>query len=70
MWIYCISNLDVICTDMSCGFKVMCVDFRQYHFSPLILIDDGLEFAGQITVLLAQLVVAVTVLLDLILNIQ
>ncbi len=55
---------------MSCGFKVMCVDFRQYHFSSLILIDDGLEFAGQITVLLAQLVVAVTVLLDLILNIH
>lgn len=59
-----------MCTGMSCGFNVMCVDFRQYHFSPLILIYDGLEFAGQITVLLAQLVVAVTVLLDLILNVH
>lgn len=48
----------------------MCVDFRHYHFSPLILIYDGLEFAGQISVLLAQLVVVVTVMLDLILNIH
>lgn len=48
----------------------MCVDFHHYHFSPLILIYDGLEFAGQISVLLAQLVVVVTVMLDLILNVH
>lgn len=41
-----------------------------YLLSPLILLYDGLEFAGQLAVLLAQLVVAVTVLLDLRLNVH